>query len=118
MSKQSPFQIVKDEHGSKAELAKKVYDLLDHPEDTDEAHELEARVQTMSNRKLLRMWNAYQVLDSNFGSKEELIDAVTKARFPGGNEDYAAKLGTFTVPRLLDVARQFKLVKPAELRWR
>lgn len=118
MSKQSPYQIVQDKHGSKAELAKKVYDLLDHPEDKDEANELEARVQTMSNRKLLRMWNAYQTLDDKFGSKEDLVDAVVKARFPGGNDDYAAKLEGFTVPKLLDLARQHKLVKPAELRWR
>lgn len=118
MSKQSPLQIVKNEHGSKAELAAKVYDLLDEPEDDDEAAALKANVETMSNRKLLRLWNAYAVLDAKFGSKDELIDAVVSARFPGGNDDYAAKLTTFTVPKLLDLGRQFKLVKPAELRWR
>lgn|SRR5690625_3049711 len=116
MSKKSPLQIVKDEHGSKEELAKKVLALLDKPEDSDDAEDLEHRVQTMSNRKLLRLWNAYQVLDAKFGSRDELVEAIVKARFPGGNADYARKLNSFTVPKLLDVARQHKLVKAAELR--
>lgn len=118
MSKKSPLQIVKDEHGSKEELAKKVLALLDKPEDDEEAQGLEHRVQTMSNRKLLRLWNSYQLLEAKFGSRQELVDAIVKARFPGGNEDYARKLSSFTVPKLLDVARQHKLVKAAELRRR
>ncbi len=118
MSKKSPLQIVNDEHGSKEELAKKVFDLLDKPEDAEEAADLEYNVQTMSNRKLLRLWNAYQVLESEFGSKQSLVDKITVATFPGGNDDYQAKLESFTVPKLLDLARQHKLVKPAQLRWR
>ncbi len=116
MSKKSPLQIVEDEHGSKAQLAKKVFDLLDHPEDEDEAHSLEYRIQTMSNRKLLRLWGAHQLLSDKFGSKQELIDAIMASKFPNGNEDYEAKINRFTVPKLLDVARQQKLVQPAELR--
>ena len=116
MSKKSPQEIVNEEHGSKAQLAKKVFDELDKPEDDDEARELEYNIQTMSNRKLLRLWGAHQLLADKFGSRQELVEAITEARFPNGNEDYAAKLSTFTVPKLLDVARQHKLVKPAELR--
>lgn len=118
MSKPSPYQIVQEEHGSKAELAKKVFDLLDHPDDEDELRQLEWNIQTMSNSKLLRLWNAYQLLDEAFGSKDKLVDAVVTARFPGGNEDYATKLSTFTIPKLLDLARQHKLVSPSQLGWR
>ena len=117
MSKQSPLEIVRDKHGSKEELAKKVFDLLDKPEDEDDAIDLEYRIQTMSNRKLLRLWDAHQLMDDKFGSKAELVDAVVSAKFPNGNEDYQAKVSTFTVPKLLDVARRHKLVKPSELRW-
>lgn len=118
MTNRSPLQLVEEEHGSKAQLAKKVFELLDHPDDEDEAHNLEYRVQTMSNRKLLRLWNAHQLMQEKFDSKDELIDAVMDAKFPGGNEDYRAKLETFTVPKLLDVARQEGLVAPSELTWR
>lgn len=118
MSKLSPLAIVEKEHGSKAELAKKVYDRLEKPEDSEEAELLEHRVTTMSNRKLLRLWNAYEVLDANFGTRQDLVDAVVKARFPGGNDDYQTKLEGFTVPKLLDAARQVKLVKASELGWR
>lgn len=118
MSKQSPLEIVQEQHGSKAELAKKVFELLDHPEDEDETHELEYRVQTMSNRKLLRLWNAYQVMEQKFGSKDEMVDAIMSAKFPAGNEAYQGKIETFTVPRLLDLARQNGLVKQSELSWR
>lgn len=118
MTDQSPYQIVQDEHGSKAQLAKKVFELLDHPNDEDEAYDLEYRIQTLSNRKLLRLWHAYQVLEDKFGSKDELIDAIMGAKFPEGNDDYRQKIETFTVPRLLDVARQHQLVSQQELAWR
>ncbi len=118
MSKKSPLQIVAEEHGSKAELAKKVLELLDTPEDEDDALSFENRINTMSNRKLLRLWSAHQLLNEKFGTRQELVDAIVKSRFTTGNEDYAAKLSTFTVPKLLDVARRQKLVTPAELRWR
>ena len=118
MTKKSPLQVVQEEHGSKAQLAKKVYEMLDHPDDPDEAFELEHRVQTMSNRKLLRLWNAHQLMDDKFGSRDDLVDTIVKSKFPNGNDDYQAKLETFTVPKLLDVARQQKLVKSAELGWR
>lgn len=118
MSKKSPKQIVEAEHGSKAELAKKVLALLDRPEDGEEAAIFENNIMTMSNRKLLRLFGAHQLMADKFGSKEELVSAVVKAKFPNGNGDYEAKVSGFTVPKLLDVARQNGLVHPAQLRWR
>lgn len=118
MSKRSPLQIVQEDHGSKPELAKKVFKGLDQPEDEDEAHDLEFRIQKMSNRKLLRLWNAQQVLEEKFGSKQELIDAIESAEFPGGNDDYVEKLQGYNLPKLLDVARQNNLLKASELSWR
>jgi hypothetical protein len=105
MSKKSPLQRVRDEHGSKKELAAKVIDLLDQPEDEDAA-DFEHRIHTMSNRKLLRLWDAFQTLDSRYGSRDAVVESIVKARFPGGNDDYAAKIGTYSVPKLLDLARQ------------
>lgn len=116
MAKKSPLQTVRDDHGSKKELADKVLALLDRPEDADEAADFERSIQTMSNRKLLRLWNSHALLNDKFSSKEDLVKSIVAARFSGGNADYEAKLNTFTVPRLLDLARQHKLLRPADLR--
>ena len=118
MSNESPLEIVQNEHGSKAELAKKVFERLDHPEDEDERYELEYRIGTMSNRKLLRLWNAHELMEDKFGAKSELVDAIVDEKFPGGNDEYSDKISTFTVPRLLDLARQSGLVKQSEIGWR
>lgn len=105
MSKKSPLQIVRDTHGSKEKLAEKVAGLL-QPADGEEQDAFQHRINTMSNTKLLRLWNAHQALSSKHGSREALVEKIVKARFPGGNADYAAKLGTYSVPRLLDLGRQ------------
>jgi hypothetical protein len=115
MTKKSPLARVKDEHGTKADLAKKVLAFLPAPEDDDEAKAFAHRVETMSNRKLLRLFDAQQLLTKKFGSKDALVEAITKARFPGGNADYARKLSSFTTPKLLDIGRQHGLVRNSEL---
>lgn len=105
MAKLSPLQRTKKEFGSKEELAKKVLGLLTMPEGEDQAA-FEHRVQTMSNTKLLRLVDAHATLASKFGSKDALVEKITKAKFNGNNADYAAKIGGFTAPKLLDLARQ------------
>lgn len=105
MTKRSPLQRVREEHGSKAALADKVVGILDKPEDElDE--EFEHRVQTMANAKLLRLWDAHQRVQDEYGGKAPLVAKIVKARFSGGNDDYNTKLMSFTLPKLLDLARQ------------
>jgi hypothetical protein len=105
MAKLSPLQRTKKEFGSKEELAKKVLGLLTKPEGEEQAA-FEHRVSTMSNVKLLRLVDAHATLASKFGSKDALVEKITKAKFNGSNADYAAKISGFTVPKLLDLARQ------------
>lgn len=110
MSKLSPLQRVNQEHGSKATLAAKVLAKLAQPEGED-ADTFAHRIQTMSNTKLLRLWDVHARLDEAFGGdRDALVDALVKARFPNGNAPYQAKLGTFTTPKLLDLARQNALL--------
>lgn len=118
MSKRSPLEIVQEEHGSKAQLARNVLDRLDEPEDEDEALDLEHRVESMSNRKLLRLHNAQEVLEDEFGSRQQLIDEIVDQKFPAGNDEYAEKLESYSVTRLLDLARQVSLVDQSRLGWR
>jgi hypothetical protein len=108
MAKKSPLQQVRDEFGSKADLAKKVLGYLDAPEGEDAA-DFKHRVETMSNAKLLRLERSYQRIQSDYGSKAELVEKITKARFAGGNADYQAKISGFTMPKLLDLATRFKV---------
>ena len=105
MSKQSPLQMVRDQYGSKEKLAEKVIGLLECGED-EEKEAFEHRVHTMSNKKLLRLWSSYETLKASHGSTEALVEKIVKARFPGGNADYAAKIADYSVPRLLDLGRQ------------
>lgn len=105
MAKLSPLQRVREEHGSKAELAGKVIGILDRPEGEPE-EEFDHRVHTMANAKLLRLWDAHQRVDNEYGGKADLVEKIVTARFPGGNDDYETKLMSFTLPKLLDLARQ------------
>ena len=108
MAKKSPLQRVRDEHGSKEELADKVIGILDAPEDEDDRAEFEHSIRTLSNRKLLRLWDADQRVNEQYGSKADLVEKITTARFPGGNDDYQRKISGFSLPKLLDLARRFK----------
>ena len=105
---QSPLQRVRAQHGSKEKLAEKVVEILDRPED-QEQDEFEKRVNTMSNRKLLRLWESNEKLSSKYGSRDALVEKIVRARFPGGNADYAAKISGYSVPRLLDLGLQHKV---------
>ncbi|QDG51959.1 hypothetical protein FIV42_14790 [Persicimonas caeni] len=109
MAKKSPLQRVREEHGSKEELAEKVLGLLEKPEDEWEAEDFDHRIRTLSNRKLLRLWESHQKVQEQYGSKSDLVEKIVKARFPGGNDDYETKISGFTLPKLLDLARRFKV---------
>ena len=108
MAKKSPLQQVRDEFGSKAELAEKVLGILEADENED-AEDFKHRVETMSNRKLLRLWAAHQRVQSEYGSKDALVEKITRARFSGGNADYQQKISGFTLPKWLDLALRFKV---------
>ena len=108
MAKKSPLQQVRDEFGSKAELAEKVLSFLDAFEGEDAA-DFKHRIGTMSNAKLLRLYRSNERINKEYGSKAELVEKITKARFAGGNADYQAKISGFTMPKLLDLATRFKV---------
>src|SRR5690554_8187566 len=78
MAKKSPLQQVRDEYGSKAELAKKVLGFLEAPEGED-AEDFQHRVETMSNAKLLRLQRSYDRIQSDYGSKAALAEKITRS---------------------------------------
>ena len=96
------------EHGSKDKLAATVLKSLEVP-DGEEREAFEGRIKTLSNAKLLRLLDAQKTLTDTYGSKADLVEKIVAAKFKGGNDPYATKLGKMTLTRLLDLARQLKI---------
>lgn len=103
MTKPTPLQQVKTRFGSKLELAEKMMKVLDRFEDESD-DEFALRVRTMSNKKLLRLHDLHEKVDSEFGGKTGLIDAIMALRHPTGKPDlqYRAKLERYNITRLFD----------------
>ncbi len=102
--KKSPLAQVKEEFGSKQELVSRLKPLLERNEgESDEAFDL--RINTTSNRKLLRLWATEHAVKDGFGSREKLVDAIVQLKFGKSNADFAARLGTYSKARLLDLHR-------------
>ncbi|ACY18009.1 hypothetical protein [Haliangium ochraceum] len=102
---ESPLAEVKRAHGSKealvAALAGSVSKALGADQD-----ETRQRLLGAPNRKLLRLHAAMSELGEKFGgSKDRLVAAVSEARGHRKDEDYATKLQSYSIPRLLDMTR-------------
>ncbi|HEY4244229.1 MAG TPA: hypothetical protein VGM88_30660 [Kofleriaceae bacterium] len=90
-------------HGSKADLAKSLAPLLAHGD--QDAGALEKRLSHASNAQLLRLQRATQTLSSKYGSRDKLIATIGESHKKSGDKDFLAKLGTYSLPQLLDLAR-------------
>jgi hypothetical protein len=89
-------------YGSKESLAKSLATTLARPdEDTDI---IAARLRTASNRQLLRLATVTEAVKKKWGSREKLIAAIGAAKKKSKDQDYLARLDTFSLPRLLDLA--------------
>jgi hypothetical protein len=97
-----PKARVADAHGSKAALAKAIAPLIARAD--EDAGQLEDRLKKASNAQLLRLQRATQTLKSKYGSRDKLIETIGAATKKSKDKDYLAKLGTFTLPQLLDLA--------------
>ncbi|HEV7557758.1 MAG TPA: hypothetical protein VGO00_19970 [Kofleriaceae bacterium] len=89
-------------HKSKKELAKSLAELIARAdEDTDQIAE---RLRTASNRQLLRLQSAAERMKSKYGDRTKLIAAITSSQNKAKDQDYVAKLDTYSLPQLLDLA--------------
>ena len=97
-----PKQRVDKLHHGKADLAKALApQLAIGDEDSGVVAE---RLKTASNTQLLRLQKVVETVKSKYGSREKLIDAIGTAQNKSKDKDYLAKLATFTLPHLLDLA--------------
>lgn len=109
-TKLSPAQLVKQDFGSKKELAAKVMPLIEkNSEETEES--FKTRIQTLSNKKLLKLYRIGTEVSEKFQTKDALVEAVYKnAHLDSGkvDQDYMNKLKTFSLGRLLDMNKYYR----------
>jgi hypothetical protein len=92
-----------DAAGGKAELAKTLASAL--ATDTDSSDVVEGRLKTASNTQLLRLQKVVATVKAKWGSREKLIQAILDGAKKSKDKDYVAKLATFSLPRLVDLAQ-------------
>jgi hypothetical protein len=89
-------------HGGKEALAKTLASAL--AVGGEDADSVAGRLKTASNSQLLRLQRVVETVKQKWGSRDKLIAAITDATKAGKDKDYVAKLGTFSLPRLVDLA--------------
>jgi hypothetical protein len=89
-------------HNSKADLAKSLAPALVAGD--EDAGALTERLSKASNTQLLRLQKVVETVKEKFGSRDKLIEAIGSAQNKSKDKDYLAKLATFPLPRLLDLA--------------
>ncbi|MDB4955956.1 MAG: uncharacterized protein JWO36_3525 [Myxococcales bacterium] len=87
---------------SKEKLAKTLAaSIARDDEDTDV---LTGRLAKASNMQLLRLQKVVATVKEKFGSRDKLIEAIGTAEKKSKDKDYLAKLNSFSLPQLLDLA--------------
>src|SRR5262245_22578742 len=97
-----PLARVVAAHGSKATLASALAKVLARAD--QDAGALESQLKKASNAQLLRLQRATQTLKEKFGDRTKLIAAIGAATNKSKDKDYLAKLDTYSLPQLLDLA--------------
>jgi len=87
---------------SKTELAKSLADAIAREDEDTEV--IAERLRTASNSQLLRLQHAADAMKSKYGDRGKLIAAITSAQNKSKDKDYVAKLDTYSLPHLLDLA--------------
>jgi hypothetical protein len=97
-----PFGRVKEGHGGKEAIAKAIAPILAREDEDSDV--IATRLKTASNSQLLRLKRVADTVKQKWGSREALISALGTADKKSTDKDYLAKLATFSLPKLLDLA--------------
>ena len=116
MAKKSPLQILNEKFGSKAELAKRLSEVLEPLED-ESKDQLAERLTLVSNAKLLHL-QALSDKVAAHGGREGLVQKVAAAEQKTTDKDYIAALTNkrtlgWLVDRAESHARRAKKAKSA-----
>lgn len=102
-SGRGPLARVAALHGSKEKLISKLVPGL-AGEGEDEGT-LKDRLTKASNQQLLRLAGVVESVTKAYGSRDKLLASLVKALGKAKDKDYVTRLGTFSLPRLYDLAR-------------
>ena len=94
---------VAENHQGKAALAKALASSLAFGDES--ADSLEGRLKTASNTQLLRLQKVVETVKSKWGSRDKLIAAIADHGKKSKDKDYVAKLSSYSLPQLVDLAR-------------
>lgn len=97
-----PRARVIENHASKAELAKSLASVLART--GEDADTVESRLKTASNAQLLRLSRVTATVKQKYGNREKLIAAIGTAEKKSKDKDFLARLESFSLPQLLDLA--------------
>lgn len=98
-----PLSKVKELYGSKDKLVDKVASVL--ADGDNDAGSLKDRLTAASNAQLLRLAKVAEDVKKAYGSRAKLIETITRTLGRAKDNDYVQKLGSFSLPKLLDLAR-------------
>ena len=102
--KESPLAQVKRLHGTKEKLVDSLVDTLGKEAGDESPEAFKQRLQSSSNKKLLRLARTLHTVATKHGSKDKLAQTVSEAKGHGKDQDYVAKLQSMPINRLLDMA--------------
>jgi phage shock protein A len=97
-----PAGRVKQGHGGKEALAKALAPAL--ARDDEDTDVIASRLKTASNAQLLRLQRVVDAVKQKWGSREALITALSTTEKKAKDKDFVSKLGSFSLPKLFDLA--------------
>ena len=98
-----PLARMKALYGTKDKLVEKLAGSL--ATDGEDEGALKDRLLKASNQQLLKLATVAEQVKKQYGGRDKLVDAVTKALNRAKDQPFVAKLATFSLPRLYDLAR-------------
>lgn len=89
-------------HGSKESLVGSILGSVVRADENKEV--VQTRLLKASSSQLLRLARVVETVNKKYGSRDKLINAIATATKSTKDKDYLAKLATYSLPRLLDLA--------------
>ncbi|MEJ7599274.1 MAG: hypothetical protein WKG01_15315 [Kofleriaceae bacterium] len=102
IAKRHPRARVLEAHGGKEAVAKSLAAVIARSDqDTDQ---LEGQLKKASNAQLLRLTRVTATVKQKYGSRDKLIAAIGDSSKKSKDKDFLAKLESYSLPQLLDLA--------------
>ncbi len=98
-----PLARMKALYGSKDKLVEKLAGML--ATDGEDQGALKDRLLKASNQQLLKLAAVADQVKKTYGSRDKLVESMAKALNRAKDQPFVAKLATFSLPRLADIAR-------------